>query len=463
MDRLLQHLHELLWAEQPPRSALGAKALAFAQYTYALTRDLLTGELSLRAMSLVYTTMLSVVPLLAFSFSVLKGLGLHRQIEPLLSNFLAGLGPRADDISARIIGFVDNVSGSVLASISIVALLLSALTMAQIVESSLNFVWRVDRPRSLARRFSEYLSVMLIGPLLMSIAMGVIAAVSSTTLMNRLRQIEPLGTWLSDIGSIMPYVLIVAAFTTLYLVVPNARVRLKPAASGGLFAGVVWTMSGTLFASLVVGASRWQAVYSGFAIVLIAMLWLYLSWLILLLGAQLAFYLQNPAYLRLGQRSEEMSNSLRERLALSAMLLIGRDFVEPGHGWRTESLAASIRVPRYDLEPVMAALDGAGLLTETTEQRLIPAKDPRHIRVIDVLRAVREPRSRIPGSEKQDWNSTVAAVTGKLDDAIESAVRDRTLADLIDEDLAADELADGENGGAVGLGLPRHRQRTTRR
>jgi membrane protein len=448
MDRLLQRLHELLWPEQPPRSAVRAKALAVAQFAYALIRDLLTGELSLRATSLVYTTMLSLVPLLAFSFSVLKGLGLHRQIEPLLSSFLAGLGPRADEISARIIGFVDNVSGSVLASISIVALLLAALQMAQIVESSLNFVWRVDRPRSLARRFSQYLSVMLIGPLLMSVAMGVIATVSSTALMNRLRQIEPIGAWLSAIGSIMPYVLIVAAFTTLYLVVPNARVRLKPALGGGLFAGVVWTMGGNLFASLVVGASRWQAVYSGFAIVLIAMLWLYLSWLILLLGAQLAFYLQNPAYLPLGQRSEEMSNSLRERLALSTMLLIGRDFVQPDHGWRTESLAARIRVPRYLLEPVMAALDGAELLTETTEQRLIPAKDPRHIRVIDILRAVRGPRTGVLGSDMQDWNSTVAAVSSRLDDAIESAVRDRTLADLIDEDLAADESARDENESA---------------
>src|SRR5690606_13334702 len=108
------------------------------------------------------------------------------------------------------------------------------------------------------------------------------------------------------------------------------------------------------------------------AIVIVAMGWLYLSWLILLLGTQLAFYVQNPAYLPLGRRAATTSNALRERLALTSMLLVGRDFDAPGHGWRIESLAAQMRVPRDLLEPVVATLMAAGLLTRTHEQRLIP-------------------------------------------------------------------------------------------
>src|SRR5690606_23400311 len=102
-------------------------------------------DLSLRAMSLVYTTILSIVPLLAFAFSVLKGLGFHRQLEPLLLNFMAPLGPQGAELTQRVIGFVDNVSGSALASVSIVILLYSAMSMAQKVESTFNYVWRVDR------------------------------------------------------------------------------------------------------------------------------------------------------------------------------------------------------------------------------------------------------------------------------------------------------------------------------
>jgi membrane protein len=110
------------------------------------------GDLTLRAMSLVYTTMLAIVPLLAFVFAVLKGLGVHRDLEPILQGFLSPLGPRAGELTDRIIEFVDNVSGSALASIGIVLLLYTALSMAQKVESSFNFVWRVDHPRSFARR-----------------------------------------------------------------------------------------------------------------------------------------------------------------------------------------------------------------------------------------------------------------------------------------------------------------------
>src|SRR5213075_3034772 len=99
------------------------------------------------------------------------------------------------------------------------------------------------------------------------------------------------------------------------------------------------------------------------------------------LGSQLEFYVQNPDYLRLGQRTEVMSNALRERLALSAMLLVGRDFATPGHGWRIESLAARIRVPRHLLAPVIGSLMDAALLMHTNEQRLIPGKDPRNIPV----------------------------------------------------------------------------------
>ena len=161
----------------------------------------------------------------------------------------------------------------------------------------------------------------------------------------------------------MPYALVIAAFSFLYVFVPNTRVYVRPAVYGGIFAGVLWAGCGSLFTSFFVSVSRWEAIYSGFAIVIIAMLWMHLSWLILLLGAQLAFYLQNPDYLRLGQRTESTSNSVREHLALSTMLLVGRDFEKPGHGWRVESLAARMRIPRHLLEPVVSALTHCKLLT----------------------------------------------------------------------------------------------------
>jgi membrane protein len=223
--------------------------------------------------------------------------------------------------------------------------------------------------------------------------------------------------------------------------IPNVKVRLRTALAGALFAGVTWAASGQIFTGVVVAASRWEAIYSGFAIVIIVMFWMYLSWLILLLGAQLAFYLQNPEYLRLGQRTVTTASRLRERLALSVMLMIGRDFDAPAHGWRTESLAARIRVPKHLLDPIIAALQGNGLLTETTEQRLVPGRDPRRITLLDILAAVRSWSSDKAVDDGRDWDPTVASLAQEIDAAIAAAVADRSLADLVDQDRATENAA----------------------
>jgi membrane protein len=433
VELVTRRVERWLWPNGTRSTAPVPAWTVVARFAYALARDLWNGDLSLRAMGLVYTTMLAIVPLLAIAFSLLKGLGFHRELAPLLQGFLAPLGPRAPELTERIVGFVDNVSSSALASISIAILLFSALSMAQKVEGSFNYVWRVDRPRSLARRFSEYLSVMLVGPLLMSVAMGFIATLTSTAATSRLGQVVFVGAWIETLSSFLPYLLVIASFTFLYVFVPNTRVRFVPAIIGGVFAGVLWAGGGSLFANFVVSASRTEAIYSGFAIVIVAMLWLYLSWLILLLGAQLAFYVQTPDDLPLGTHAATSSNALRERLALAAMLLVGKDFDTPGHGWRIESLAARMRVPRHVLDPVIDALTGAQLLTRTNEQRLIPARDPRRIAILAVLAAVRDGEAT-GHAAAEDWSPTVNEIATSIEESIRRSLGSRTLADLVDAD-----------------------------
>ena len=436
MDRILQRFARTCFGRYTcPRTQSWPVSLRAARYVYALVRDLATGELSLRAMSLVYTTMLAIVPLLAFMFSVAKGLGFHRELQPVLLRFLEPIGPRAEEITSNVVNFVDNLSSGTLAAISIALLLYTALSMAQKVESSFNFVWRVDRPRSLTQRFSEYLSVMFVGPLLMVISNVLIAALSNALVLERLAEIGPFGSWLAVLGSMLPYALVIGAFTFLYLFIPNTKVHLRPALIGGLFAGIAWAASGYFFTSIVAGSTRLEAIYSGFAIVIVLMFWLYVSWFILLLGSQLAYYLQNPYQLRMGRRIESVANDLRERLAINTMLLVGRDFANPDHGWSTASLAAKLRVPKGSLEPVIGALMHAQLLAETADGKMIPARDPRGIAVTDIVAAVRRgARTRVTdGSE--DWNKTVDSVANRINDAIEQSLAGRTLADLVDYDV----------------------------
>ena len=314
MDFVFGPVERRLWPRSKGDDARVPRWLTVARYAFALLRDFTRGELNLRATSLVYTTMVGIVPLLALSFSAMRALGLHRNLEPLIMGVLAPIGPRANELTERIMSSIDNVHGSMLASVSVVLLVVTSLSMAQKVETSFNFVWRVDRPRSFLRRFGEYLGITLIGPALMSIAIGFTASIRSDAMMEHVAQVGPLGHWLAASSRLAPYLVVVVTFSLLYVYVPNTRVRVKPAVLAGLLAGAAWAAVGGLFTSFIVNVTRNEAIYSGFAIVLAAMIWLQLSWLILLLGAQLAFYLQNPAYLRPGQTpSDAQSASTDQR------------------------------------------------------------------------------------------------------------------------------------------------------
>src|SRR4029450_6742990 len=200
------YLEGLLWN---PRHSEGSdpiqRVTRALRYPYAILRDVLQGQLTPRAVTLVYTTLLSIVPLIALSFSVLKGFGVHQEIEPLLQNFLMPLGEKGAEVTARIVEFVDRVRGDLLGIVGLVFLIITVVSLIQKVEEACNYVWQVDRPRSLARRMSEYLSILLVGPVLMVAALALIASIASSALVNRIAAIEPVGTTLLLIGKPSPF------------------------------------------------------------------------------------------------------------------------------------------------------------------------------------------------------------------------------------------------------------------
>ncbi|HTE43566.1 MAG TPA: YihY/virulence factor BrkB family protein [Steroidobacteraceae bacterium] len=406
------------------------------RYPFALLHDIAAGQLSLRAMSMVYTTLLSVVPLLALSFSVLKGLGYHRDLEPVLYQFLEPMGDRAFEITSQVMQFVDNARGGVLGTLGFAFLLYTAVSMIQKVEESFNMVWRVQKPRSLGRRISEYISVLIVGPIIIITALTIMANVSDTGLVRRLATSEPFGTLLVIFGYLTPYLLVAGAFTFLYAFIPNTKVRFRAAAIAGSIAGVVWLGSGAIFASFVSRGNTTMLIYAGFAVVLLALLWLYISWLILLIGAQFAFYIQNPQYLRPGSDVTHLTPSGSERLALSMMYLLAKEFAQPANEKRTahttNSLAERLYVPVSAIAPVVRSLESAGLIVAADDDRWLPGRDLSSIQLAEILDAVRNDRA----DRAMRHVSAVAAadaVAKAAADAMHASLKMRTLKDLIDE------------------------------
>ena len=400
---------------------------------YVVIRDLLEGQLTLRAMSLVYTTLLAMVPLLAVSFSVLKGFGVHNQIEPLLLNFLRPLGERGVEVTSRIIGFVDSVKAGILGSIGFALLIYTVISLIQKIERACNDTWHVNRSRPLSQKFSDYLSVILIGPVLVFSALGITASVMSTAVVQKMVAIKVFGSLMELATKLVPYLLVIAAFTFVYIFVPNTRVRFRSALTGGLVAGVLWETSGWAFASFVVKSAKYTAIYSGFAILIMFMIWLYLSWLIVLVGASVAYYHQHPESVTSYRRELRLSNRMQEKLALLVMFLVGNNYYDNLPALTLEEFAQSLNVPMEALEPIMEALEGYGLLSQTANEppTYLPARPLDTAGLKDVLDAVRGANEIVdlkPQSESAEL--AVDQLVDHLDQAMAGALQGSTLKDL---------------------------------
>ena len=447
----VQFLNNIVWGDLVEKRGMPGRIVSqFLRYLYAVLRDVFSGQLSLRAMSLVYTTLLSVVPLIAFSFSVLKGFGMHEKLKEQMYLFLEPLGPKGVEITNEVMALVENVNGRVLGGVALAFFIWTAVSMVQKVEESINYVWYVSKSRSFARRFTEYMFVLLVGPLAIVIALGMFTALENQKFVQFLLENEIVGPVFIATSKLTPYLLVSAVFAFLYWFMPNTRVRALPAMLGGLGGGFIWASMVLIFTAFIVGASRTQAVYASFAIAIITLIWLYLNWLILLIGAQLAFYVQNPAYLRIGRREPRLSNSMRERLALNIMLLVAKAHRHAEQRLNIQLLSKKLAIPSVTLEPVIHGLEHNNFLARDEKDFLLPGMEMARTRLADILDVVR--RQGETGSHREPhWSNAIDSLGNELDGAVLATIGDKTLSDLLDS---------AEAGSAAGDSHPVDEERT---
>jgi len=406
----------------------------FLQIVYMVGRDLMGGMITLYAMSLVYTTLLSLVPLLAVSISVLKGFGVHDQLKPTLEHLLAPLGEQSFEITAHVIGFVENMKIGVLGAVGLVLLLYTVISLIQKVESAFNHTWRIEHSsRSLMQRFSDYLSVIMVGPVLVFAAVGITASLGSNYIIEALYSLPYMSGLLHLLGKLLPYVLVIGAFTFIYLLVPNTKVHLPSALYGGVIAGVLWESSGVLFTSFIGGSTSYAAIYSGLAILLMFMIWLYVGWIILLIGASITFYHQNPQQLKWKQENNHISGRMRDQLALQAMVSIARvhDRQSEFHP-SLENLAACQQVPVEVLRRILDALQGDGLIQQSKQDppHYLPGASLQRIKLAEILRCARQAEDD-GRSQRLHSDAVVDRLLRELDEELESHLAEQSLAELL--------------------------------
>jgi len=436
INKLLTRIKSYMWDDDLSDMDRPRRILVFVlRVAHMLLRELIGGQLNLRAMSLVYTTLLSIVPLLAVSFSVLKGFGVHNQIEPLLYNFLEPLGPQGAEITEKIIYFVENVKVGVLGSIGFGMLIYTVVALVQKIEAAFNFVWQIDHLRPLSQRISNYLSVILLGPALIFIAISLSATVLGNDWTQRLITIEPLGTLVFYSSKLVPYVLVSLAFTLIYVFIPNTRVQFRAALVGGVIAGVIWKFTGWGFAAFIASSSKYAAIYSSFAIMILLLIWMYLSWLILLAGSQIAFFVQFPKYMTMNRVRFVLSSRLREQLALQLMYLVAYNHHHDRPPWNLDQFAEYLNIPGEPVHRMVRVLVDAGYLIEISDDDppiYLPLHDIDTTRLVDLLNDIRvSGESRFLSLQQLTPVQPVEQLMSGLQVSSETALGERTLKSLV--------------------------------
>ena len=423
----IERAEETLFVRSRDLATPWGAVLRLLRFPAALIRDFVVGEINVRATSLAYTTLLSVVPLITFCVGILKFLGARANLSVIVLQFLKPLGASAAAVTASVMQFVMNMRGDVLGWIGFGSLAYTVFAMIRQVEAGFQFVWRVHQPRGLARRIAEYAIVMIVAPLFIAASLGLLASAEESPIERWARTVLPLEWTLSLLGKMLPYAIVTLTFTAMYVLIPNTRVKSRAAFIGGLGAGLAWALVGHLFTAFVRLSTQMLAVYAGFALLLITLIWIYLTWLILLLGAKLSFYVQYPQYLRFGQAPVELSGGGCELAALSVMVLIGR---KPG---TLDRLADELDLPSGALSPLLGALHEAGLIRALPADGFALARPPEQIALNDVLRTV---RSRTGGAPAAMVHAAAAdaGVLARVETAIRECLAGETLRDL----LAAD-------------------------
>lgn len=390
--QLAQALDRLLWEPPATQPAWPWRMLRRSgQILYAIGRDMGEGQLSLRAMSLVYSTILGFIPMIALTFAVLKSLGVHNAMEPTLLTLLEALGDRRDQVVSQIINFVDNIQVQIIGITSLGLLVYLVLDMMRKIESAFNYIWAVNRGRSWSSRVSEYLFAVIVSPVLIFLSISITSSVNTLVFSRFLSNLSFGASLISAIAFLLPLLFMSLAFAFAYSFLPNTRVRFTSALLGGFVTTVVWKLMGAFFQGFFISAAR-DSIYLAFATVIAVMIFTYVGWLVALVGSDIAYYHQYPARCRSGRHPLRLSIAQQEKLALLLTALVLQRFQDGANPSSADQLAARLGVSAQLVDDTLDGLVRLKVLTRNTDEPAgyLPLKPADRYAMLDLWHKLRD-------------------------------------------------------------------------
>ncbi len=346
-------------------------------------------KLSVNASALTYFTLLSIVPVMALGFGIAKGFGMDKLLEEELTANLRG----QEEVLNYILNFtrtmLDTAKGGVIAGLGFVLLLWSVIKLLSNIESIFNRVWDIKKSRSIVRKFTDYLTMMVLGPIFIIFASSTTVFISSqlsniseSTIFHFVTPI------FLKFAKIIPFIIIWIIFTILYLIMPNTKVKFRSALIAGITAGTVFQLFQGLYIYFQTGATRINAVYGSFAALPLFLIWLQTAWFVVLLGAEISFAVQNVKLKGSGLMLHKLSIKYQKKVALYLLFFITESFRKGDKAPASRELAEKTLIPVDTVEFILKNLIKAGIVSQVmlkNEKAYQPAMSIENITVAKVF------------------------------------------------------------------------------
>ncbi|MFP3868635.1 MAG: YihY/virulence factor BrkB family protein [Desulfobacteraceae bacterium] len=399
---------------------------------------LIRNEAMVRAANLAYYTMLALVPLMALMFAVFKGLGLQHLLADYL---LERLAPGSHDFAHQILDYIENTDVAALGAMGVASLLVTLVLVMNNIERALNLTWGVEQTRPWRRRISDYFSIFLLLPIMVAVAGTFSSAFLGLPEVKRwLSTLSP-GLYYWATSGLASLVILWVAFSFIYLVIPNTRVNLLSAVIGGMVGGSLWELARWLFIyyqSTKEGTVYYDVIYGAFFHLLFLVLWVYYSWVVVLIGSEVACAHQNQEQLSRELRQPASgSEPVDEYLALAVLVAIARPFYLQKPLLSQEDLSQTLSHDHDLSQRVVKSLEDINLITQVITSdnkagpRFLPRRPLAQIRLEDVLVSLRQKRTEALSLALAGDHCLAEAVKNLVEDTTPTQRQDLTCQDLI--------------------------------
>ena len=391
----------------------------------------------LRASALTFYSLLSVVPVVALAFGISKGFGFEKNLEiQLMEKF-----PGQEDVLVQVVSFarslLEETKGGIIAGIGLAVLFYIVIKLLSNIERSFNDIWGIKKSRSIGRKLSDYLSIMLICPLLvvMSSSTTVFIKTQIVHITERFSFFGAFSPFILSLLKLLPYCVIGSVFAFIYIFMPNTKVKLKSGIIAGAIAGTVYQLAQLAYINFQVGVAKYNAIYGSFAALPLFLIWLQLSWLIVLFGAEISFIHQNAATFEFESECLRISSSFKRLLSLRTAHMIIKNFSEGQKPLTSSLISHTLEIPITLMRQILDELVESAVVSEikTDEGNALayqPAKDINMLTIKYIVDSLDKRGSdNVPVAQTKELK-ILAETLKTFNDTIEKSPANKLLRDI---------------------------------